>query len=126
MLTENQISKIVLDISFMIHKDLGPGLLESVYEEILFYELRNRNLFVERQKAIPAIWKNEKLNLGFRADLIVSKKVLIEIKSIEGLAPVHFKQVLTYLKLTEIKLGLLINFNEALLKTGIRRIVNGL
>jgi GxxExxY protein len=111
---------------FYDHKDLGPGLLESVYEEILFYDLRNRNLFVERQKAIPTIWKNEKLNLGFRADLIVSKKVLIEIKSIEGLAPVQFKQVLTYLKLSEIKLGLLINFNEALLKNGIRRIVNGL
>lgn len=126
MLTENQISGIILDCCFNIHKTLGPGLLESLYEEILFQELLKANLCVERQKAIPVIWDQKKLNFGFRADIIVSKKVLIEIKSVEGIAPVHYKQVLTYLKLTNLKLGLLINFNEALLKNGIRRIVNGL
>jgi GxxExxY protein len=105
---------------------LGPGLLESVYEEILYHELIQTGLTVSRQQAIPVLWKGLKMNLGFRADLIVENKVLIEIKSVESIAPVHQKQVLTYLKLTEMKLGLVINFNEALIKNGISRIVNNL
>jgi GxxExxY protein len=123
---ENKISGIILDTCIRIHRQLGPGLLESVYEEILFYELKNRKLNVERQKAIPVTWDGMRMELGFRADLIVQSKVLIELKSIERLAPVHFKQTLTYLKLTNLKLGLLINFNEKLIKDGFNRIVNNL
>lgn len=125
-MTENELSKIIVDTCYQIHVALGPGLFESVYEEILTYELVQIGLNVTRQQAIPVIWKDIKMDLGFRADLIVENKVLIEIKSVEAIAPVHQKQVLTYLKLTELKLGLLINFNEALIKTGITRIVNKL
>lgn len=123
---ENKISGTIVDVCFQIHSQLGPGLLESVYEEILFYELQKYKLSVERQKAIPVNWESTKMSLGFRADLIVQNKVLIELKSVEKLAPVHHKQVLTYLKLTDIKLGLLINFNSKLIKDGINRIVNKL
>lgn len=125
-MTENEISKIIVDTCYNIHVELGPGLLESVYEEILYYELINKGLIVERQKAIPVIWKEKKMKIGFRADLIVNKKVIIEIKSVETIAPVHPKQLLTYLKITGLKLGLLINFNEKLIKNGITRIVNDL
>lgn len=125
-MTENEISKIIVNTAYQIHVELGPGLLESVYEEILYSELIAQNLKVERQKAIPLVWKNNKMSLGFRADLIVNQKVLIELKSVEKIAPVHPKQVLTYLKLTDLKLGLLINFNEALIKNGITRIVNNI
>ena len=126
-MTENEISKIVLDVAFEIHKKLGPGLLESVYEVIMAYELVNTyNLRVARQRGIPVVWKEMKLELGFRSDLIVEEMVLVELKSVEVLAPVHYKQVLTHLKLTGLKLGLLINFNEELLKTGIKRIANNL
>ena len=110
----------------MIHSKLGPGLFESVYEEILYYELKQANLQTHRQKEIPVIWKEIKMEQGFRADLVVEDKIIIEIKSVENLAPVHYKQLQTYLKLTKIKLGLLVNFNEALIKNGIKRIVNGL
>ncbi len=125
-MTENEISKIIVNTCYDIHVELGPGLFESVYEEILYFELTNRGLKVERQKAIPVIWKNLKMELGFRADLIVEDKVVIELKSVEAVAPVHKKQLLTYLKLTKMKLGLLINFNENLIKNGITRIVNNL
>jgi len=125
-MTENELSKIIVDCCYQIHVELGPGLLESVYEEILWHELIRAGLMLSRQQAIPVLWKGLKMNLGFRADLIVENKVLIEIKSVESIAPVHQKQVLTYLKLTEIKLGLLINFNEALIKDGLSRIVNNL
>ncbi len=126
-MTENELSKIVVSIAYDIHTKLGPGLFESVYETIMEYELiHSKNLFVKRQSPIPVIWKNQKLDLGFRSDLIIENKLIVEVKSIEAVAPVHFKQVLTYLKLTNVKLGLLINFNEELLKTGIKRIVNGL
>jgi len=126
-MNENELSKVVLDVAFKIHKELGPGLFESVYETIMAYELANEyNLSVHRQRPIPVIWKDVKLELGFRSDLIVEEKLIIEIKSIEALAPVHAKQVLTHLRLTNIKLGLLINFNEQLLKNGIKRIVNNL
>jgi len=123
---ENEISKIVVDCAFKIHNELGPGLLESVYEEVLSYELIKRNLNIERQKGIPVIYDNLKMELGFRADIIIENKVIIELKSVDAIAPVHSKQLLTYLKLTGCKLGLLINFNEALIKNGIKRIVNNL
>ena len=125
-MSENEISKIIVDVSYKIHTKLGPGLLESVYETILNYELTSRGLKVERQKALPVIWNETKMDVGFRADLIVENKVIIEVKSVEQIAAVHPKQVLTYLKITNLKLGLLINFNEPLIKTGITRIVNNL
>ena len=125
-MTENELSRIIVDTCYQIHIKLGPGLLESVYEEILYFELLNQNLKVERQKAIPVIWKERKMKLGFRADLIVENKIIIELKAVENIAPVHPKQLLTYLKVTGLKLGLLINFNEKLIKDGITRIVNNL
>ena len=125
-MNENELSKIIVDVAFKIHTQLGPRLLESVYEEIMFFELTKRGLLVERQKGIPVIWENLKMDLGFRADLIVEKKVIIELKSVETIAPVHPKQLLTYLRITNVKLGLLINFNETLIKNGITRIVNNL
>ena len=125
-MTENELSKIIVNTAYQIHYELGPGLLESVYEEIMFYELCEQGLKVERQKGIPVIWNDLKMNVGFRADLIVENKVIIELKSVEAIAPVHPKQLLTYLKLTNLKLGLLINFNESLIKKGITRIVNNL
>lgn len=125
-MTENEIAKIIVNTCYNIHVELGPGLLESVYEEILYHELINQGLRVEKQKAIPVIWKGVKMNLGFRTDLIVEGKVIIELKSVENIAPVHPKQLLTYLRITNLKLGLLINFNEKLIKDGITRIVNNL
>ncbi|MDA3904743.1 MAG: GxxExxY protein [Bacteroidales bacterium] len=125
-MTENEISKIIVNTCYNIHVEIGPGLLESVYEEILYFELVKLGLKVERQKAIPVIWKGIKMEIGFRADLIVDDKVIIELKSIEAIAPVHPKILLTYLKITGKKLGLLINFNEKLIKDGITRIVNNL
>ncbi len=125
-MAENELSKIIVNSCFKIHSELGPGLFESVYEEILNYELIKEGLKVERQKAIPVIWEDVHMEQGFRADLIINRKVLIEIKSVESIAPVHQKQVLTYLRLTDIKLGLLVNFNDKLIKNGIQRIVNNL
>ena len=119
-------AKQVLDICFDIHRNLGPGLYESVYEEIMCFELLNRGVIFERQKIIPVEWKGKRMNLGFKTDLILEGKLIVELKSIEFLLPVHHKQLITYLKLTNIKLGLLINFKEALLKDGIKRIVNNL
>lgn len=121
---ENELSKIVLDICFNIHKKYGPGLFESVYEEIVGYELSKINIFYERQKPIPLYHDNLKLEVGFRADFLIENKLLVELKSIEELAEVHYKQVQTYLKLSDIKIGLLINFNVSLLKNGIKRIIN--
>ena len=125
-MTENELSKIIINSCYNIHVKLGPGLLESVYEEILYRELLEQWLKVERQKAIPVIWKDKKMEIGFRADLVVENKVIIELKSVEMIAPVHPKQLLTYLRITGLKLGLLINFNEKLVKDGIKRIVNNL
>jgi GxxExxY protein len=125
-MTENEISKIILDASFKVHKSLGPGLLESAYEECLFYELNKTNLLVEKQKAVPLIYEEVKLECGYRLDILVEKKVIIEIKAVEALNDVHLAQILTYLKLTDCKLGLLINFNVLLLKNGIKRVVNKL
>lgn len=124
---ENSLSKLIIGVAIEIHKTLGPGLLESVYEEIMSHELEViKGLKVERQKIIPVIWKNVKIGTAFRADLIVEEKIVVEIKSTEGLNPVHSKQVLTYLKLTNLKLGILLNFNSELLRNGIQRIVNNL
>ncbi|NJO90501.1 MAG: GxxExxY protein [Chloroflexia bacterium] len=125
-MTENELATKIVNTAYNIHIRLGPGLLESVYEEIMYYELVKQGLNVERQKAIPVVWDELKMSLGFRADLIVENKVIIELKSVENIAQVHPKQLLTYLKITNLKLGLLINFNEKLIKDGITRIVNNL
>ena len=125
-MTENEVSAIVVDTCYKIHVKLGPGLLESVYEAILHHELTKRGLSVERQKILPVIWDQINLDIGFRADLIVENKVILEIKSIEQLTDIHAKQVLTYLKITKMKLGLLINFNVPIIKFGIKRVVSNL
>jgi len=125
-MNENEISKIIVDRCYKIHNSLGPGLLESVYEELLAFELTKTGLNITRQQGLPVVYEGKKLELGFRADIIVENKVIIEIKSCEGLAPVHFKQLLTYLRITGLKLGLLVNFNEALIKDGMKRVVNNL
>ncbi len=126
MHSENEISKIVVDICFKIHKQYGPGLFEIVYEEIFCHELEKTGIDFKRQHPIPLIHEEIKMDAGFRADVIIENKVIVELKSIEILAPVHYKQVQTYLKLTNCKLGLLINFNVNLIKDGIHRIVNNL
>lgn len=125
MITEEQISKIVLDCALKVHKALGPGLLESAYEECLFYELKKTNLKVEKQKPLPLIYEEVNLEIGYRIDIIIEDKFIIEVKSVEDLNDVHLAQLLTYLKLSECKLGLLINFNVKLLKDGVRRVING-
>ncbi len=126
MYTENEIAKLVVDVCFKIHYKYGPGLFESVYEEIFCYEWQKTGVPFVRQQAIPLIHEEIKLEAGFRADVVIDNKIIVELKSIEALAPVHFKQVQTYLKLTGLKLGLLINFNVNLIKDGIHRIVNKL
>lgn len=125
-MTENELSKIIVHTCYKIHTTLGPGLLESVYETILCHELVKAGLNIERQKPLPVIWDGIKMDIGFRTDVIVNEKVIIEIKSVETITPVHQKQLLTYLRITNYKLGLLINFNEALIKNGITRIVHNL
>lgn len=123
---ENELATSIVDCCYRIHTKLGPGLLESVYEEVLCYELLESGLSYARQTGIPVYYNELVLEIGFRADIIVENKVIIEIKSVESIAPVHKKQLQTYLKLTGLKLGLLVNFNEALIKNGITRIVNNL
>jgi GxxExxY protein len=123
---ENQISKVVVDCCYKIHTSLGPGLLESVYLEILLYELKKAGLSCEKEVGIPVHYDEIKLDLGFRADLIVENLVIIELKAVEKVMPVHKKQLTTYLRLTRMKLGLLVNFNANLIKDGIERVVNGL
>jgi len=123
---ENNISYDVRGAAFKIHKELGPGLLESVYEAALAYELREMGYIVKTQVAVPMVYNNIKFEIGFRLDILVNDLVIVEIKSVETLAKVHYKQLLTYLKLTDKKLGLLINFNSGNLKESIRRVVNNL
>lgn len=123
-MTENELSNIVLGLAIEVHKQLGPGLLESAYQECLYYELLNNDLKVEKEKPMPIIYKEVKLDHGYRIDLLVENKLVIEIKTVEALNEVHLAQVLTYLKLGNYKLGLLVNFNTTLLKNGIRRIIN--
>ena len=125
-MTENEIAQLVVDVAFQIHKGVGPGLLESVYETILTHELVKRGVRVERQVAIPVRYDGVEIAEGFRADLIIDGLLIVELKSIENLLPVHHKQLLTYLRMADLKLGLLINFGEALFKTGVHRVVNGL
>ena len=125
-MTENEIATQIVDAAYKIHTTLGPGLFESVYETKLATELEHRDLHVTRQQAIPIVWENVHLEAGFRADLLVENKVIVEVKSVASLAPVHRMQVLTYLRLSGKKLGLLINFDTALIKDGIARVVNGL
>ena len=125
-MTENEISKLIVDLCFRIHKQYGPGLFENVYEEIFCFEWSKNEIPFERQYAVPLVHEEIKMDAGFRADVIIDKKVILEFKSIEKLAEVHYKQVLTYLKLTGLKPGLLINFNVPLIKDGIHRIVNNL
>jgi GxxExxY protein len=123
---ENDLSQIVIGLCIKIHRTLGPGLLESVYEEILCYELKKAGVSFKRQHGINVTYDGMKMDIGFRADLIVSDKLIVELKSVETIAPVHSKILLTYLRLTNIKLGLLINFNVVLLINGIKRIANNL
>jgi GxxExxY protein len=124
-MTENELSKIVFDCALKIHRVLGPGLLESAYEECLFFELKRQGLFVEKQKPLPLIYEEVKLEVGYRVDIIVENKLIVEVKSVEALNDVHLAQVLTYLKLSNCKLGLLMNFNVTLIKNGIKRVING-
>ena len=123
---ENELSQRVIGLAIKVHRNLGPGLLESAYEECLFYELKKAGVYVEKQKAMPLVYDDVKLDIGYRMDLFVEQKLVIEIKSVESLNDVHLAQVLTYLKLSKSKLGLLINFNVTLLKNGIKRVVNNL
>ena len=124
-MTENEIAKQVLDAAFLVHTKLGPDLLESVYEVIIAYELKKRGLTAERQKAMPIMYDDIRFDEAFRSDIVVNGKVIAELKSVEALLPVHAKQVLTQLRVSGLKLGLLINFGEAHLKNGIKRIING-
>jgi GxxExxY protein len=123
---ENEIAALVVDICFKVHKQYGPGLFESVYEEIVCYELVKREILFVRQQGINVVHEGIDMGIGFKPDIIIEEKLIIELKSIENLAEVHYKQLLTYLKLTKIKLGLLINFKVPLIKDGIHRIVNNL
>jgi GxxExxY protein len=125
-MTENEIAREIVDAALKIHRALGPGLLETVYEIVLAYELKKRRLRVERQRAIPIAYEELQFDEGFRADLVVEDKVIVELKSVETVLPKHKKQLLTYLRLNDKRLGLLINFDEALIKDGITRIVNRL
>ena len=124
-MNENEISQIVVDCSIYIHRKLGPGLLESVYEAVLARQLSKRGLSVARQVVVPIEFDGDTYDEGFRADIIVEGKMIVELKSVEHAFPVHKKQTLTYLRLTDMKLGLLLNFGEALMKDGITRVING-
>lgn len=125
-MTENELSNRIIGVAIELHKSIGPGLLESAYENALAFDLRQAGFDVKQQVPMPFVYKDVKLDVGYRIDLVVNDKVIIEIKSIEALAPVHFAQTLTYLKLSGLKLALLINFNSKLLKEHIHRIVNNL
>ncbi len=125
-MTENGLSKVIFDAALKIHRVLGPGLLESAYEECLYYELVQAGLLVEKQKPLPLVYEAIKLDAGYRVDLMVEKKVIIDVNAVEAITDVHLAQVLTYLKLSGCKLGLLINFNVTMLKNGVRRIANQL
>ncbi len=125
-MTENELSNIVIGEAIKVHQQLGPGLLESVYEECLTYKLIKTGLMIQKQKPIPLVFEDIKLECGFRCDILVENKLIIEVKAVEALNDIHLAQVLTYLKLTNVKLGLLMNFNVIKLKEGIKRVVNNL
>lgn len=122
---ENKIAQLVYTAALKVHKELGPGLLESAYEQCLFFELNEMGLQVEKQKALPLTYEGNKMEIGYRVDLLIEKKFIVEIKAVEALNDVHLAQILTYLRLTECKLGFLINFNVSLIKHGIKRVING-
>jgi GxxExxY protein len=123
MISTEEVFKKVLDCAFLVHTSLGPGLLESAYVECMYYELERAGLKVEKQKALPLIYKEVRLEAGYRLDLLVEDRVIVEVKSVDKLADIHMAQILTYLKLSHCKLGLLANFNELYLKDGIRRVI---
>lgn len=125
-MTENEIAKIVYESGYLVHKTLGPGLLESAYEECMFYEMKSKGLFVEKQKPMPLIYQEIKLEVGYRLDFLVEKKFVVEIKSVETLNDVHLAQMITYLRLSHCKLGFLINFNTLQFKNGVKRVINGI
>jgi GxxExxY protein len=125
-MTENEISKIVFDAALKVHKALGPGLLENAYEECLYYELKKTGIQVEKQKPLPLIYEEVKLDIGYRLDIVIENKVILELKAVESINDLHLAQILTYLKLTGYKLGMLINFNVILIKSGIQRVANNL
>ena len=126
MMTENELSNIIIGFAIEVHKSLGPGLLENAYKECLYYKIMQTGFKVEKEKPMPLIFEEVKLDCGYRIDILVENKVVIEVKSVEALNDIHLAQTLTYLKLGKFKLGLLINFNELLLKDGIKRVVNKL
>ncbi|MDF2156252.1 GxxExxY protein [Algoriphagus sp. CAU 1675] len=125
-MTENEISSIIIGSAIEVHKELGPGLLESSYEVCLAYELRSRGLEVETQVGLPVVFKEVKLEAGYRIDILVEKKVIIEVKAVDEFSPIHLAQILTYLKLSNLKLGLLLNFNVSRMAEGLKRVVNSL
>ena len=125
IMDENEVANKIIGYAIEVHKILGPGLLESAYQECLFYKLQKEGLIVQKEKPMPLIFEGIKLECGYRIDILVENKVVIEIKSVESLTDVHLAQILTYIKLGNYRLGLLINFNASLLKQGIRRVING-
>jgi len=124
-MSENEIAKVVFECGLKIHKALGPGLLESAYEECLCYELNKNGVSFERQKTLPLIYEAINLDIGYRVDIMIENKFIIELKAVESLIDIHFAQIVTYLKLSGCKLGLLINFNSLLFKDGVKRVING-
>ncbi len=125
MMSENELAKLVFEAGLKVHRNLGPGLLESAYEECMYYELCLLDLNVEKQKTLPLIYEEVKLDAGYRIDLLIEKKLVVEIKAVEALNELHWAQILTYLKLSHCKLGMLVNFNTVLFKNGVRRVING-
>jgi GxxExxY protein len=124
-MSEEEIIKIILDEAFYIHKNIGPGMLESVYQTCLAYRVRLRGLFVEVEKAVPVIFEDIRMECGYRTDLVVERKIVVETKNIEAIADIHVAQVLTYLRFLNLRYGLILNFKTVLLKNGIRRVLNG-
>lgn len=124
-MTENELATVVVDTAFRIHRTLGPGLLESAYESVIAYELTRQGLRVEQQRTLPLVWDGQVIQEAYRPDVIVEEKLVVELKSVERFAPVHKKQLLTYLKIGNFKLGILVNFGAALFKDGVERVING-
>jgi GxxExxY protein len=125
-MNENDLSARIIGLAIDVHKKLGPGLLESAYKECLFYKIKQSGLYVEKEKPMPLVFENVKLDCGYRIDMLVERKLVIEVKSVEILNDIHLAQTLTYMRIGNYNLGLLINFNVVMLKTGIRRVANGL
>ncbi|MBS3913572.1 MAG: GxxExxY protein [Bacteroidetes bacterium] len=125
-MTENQIAKIVFECGLKVHKEIGPGLLENAYKEFLFHELKKTGLKVEKEKPMPVIYDGVRVDIGYRLDLLIEDLVIVELKAVDKINETHFAQILTYLKISECKLGLLINFNVNLFKNGVKRVINGI